>query len=233
MAGRNYGTMLDPKRTLKVKKGVKGERKVFNITNNPSTIDQGQLLVVEFPNLSSQHAIIPGSVKLNGTVKLSGNADTGRIVVDNYGRNRFKQMIVKIGGHEIINVDNYHILGSWLDLWKSVEERRVMYQQGVLEDGGGMSLEVLRHRVDAGDKDETKVKEKKLADVYGNIFSTPLDFEILTTTMPFYQSGLNDRLEFHLTMNKYGNIIKASDKENSKIKESNLQLEFSLYKMEG
>ena len=68
MAGRNYGTMLDPKRTLKVKKGVKGERKVFNITNNPSTIDQGQLLVVEFPNLSSQHAIIPGSVKLNGTV---------------------------------------------------------------------------------------------------------------------------------------------------------------------
>ena len=111
MAGQNYGTMLDPKkRTLRVKKGVTGERKVFNITNNHSTIDQGQLLVVEFPNLSSQHAIIPGSVKLNGTVKLSGNADTGRIVVDNYGRNRFKQMVVKIGGHEINNVDNYHIL---------------------------------------------------------------------------------------------------------------------------
>ena len=83
-----------------------------------------------------------------------------------------------------------------MDLWKSVEERRVIYQQGVIEDGGGMSLDVLKHRVDAGDKDETKTKEKKLADVYGDIFSTPLDFEILTTTMPFYQSGLNDRLNF-------------------------------------
>ena len=29
MAERNYGTRLDPKRTLKVKKGVKGERKVL------------------------------------------------------------------------------------------------------------------------------------------------------------------------------------------------------------
>ena len=75
-------------------------------------------------------------------------------------------MIVNIGGHEIINVDNYHILGSRLDLWKSAEERRVMYQQGVIEDDGGMSLEVLRYRFDVGDKDETKVKEKRLAGVY-------------------------------------------------------------------
>ena len=39
---------------------------------------------------------------------------------------------------------------------------------------------------------------------------TPLDFELLESHMPFYQSALGDRLEYELTSNNYSRVVHAT-----------------------
>jgi hypothetical protein len=41
------------------------------VTNNPSTIDQNQQLLVRFPNLGPHDVIVPGSSKLAFTIALT------------------------------------------------------------------------------------------------------------------------------------------------------------------
>jgi hypothetical protein len=59
-----YGAKLNPYRRIREPRGVKGVRQSVVITNNPSTIDQNQQLLVRFPNLSSNDVIVPGTCKL-------------------------------------------------------------------------------------------------------------------------------------------------------------------------
>ena len=47
--------------------------------------------------------------------------------------------------------------------------------------------------------------------MYDNLFCIPLDFEILESHMPFFQSELKDRLSYELTFNNYGSVIVSSD----------------------
>ena len=50
---------------------------------------------------------------------------------------------------------------------------------------------------------------------------------MLETHMPFYQSGLSDRLEFELTFNDYDKVMKSTGKNASYII-SNICLEFDI-----
>ena len=59
-----YGSKLDPYRKQKEPFGVKGIRHSVVITNNPSTIDQNQVLTVKFPNLGPEDLIVPGTARL-------------------------------------------------------------------------------------------------------------------------------------------------------------------------
>ena len=58
-----------------------------------------------------------------------------------------------------------------------------------------------RIRVGAGNRDSSVAPDKTIADVFRDRFFTPLDFEMLESHMPFYQSALGDRLEYELTFN--------------------------------
>ena len=57
-----YGRKLNQFRRLRELLGVKGIRQSVVITNNPSTIDQNQMLTVRFPNLDPNYVIVPGFV---------------------------------------------------------------------------------------------------------------------------------------------------------------------------
>ena len=59
-----YGKRLNPKRSLRTPKGIKGTRQKVIVTHNPSEIDQAQELLVRFPNLGSDDVIIPGTANL-------------------------------------------------------------------------------------------------------------------------------------------------------------------------
>ena len=73
-----YGKRLNPKRSLRTPKGIKGTRQKVIVTHNPSEIDQAQELLVRFPNLSSDDVIIPGTANLSFNTELTSAVDANR-----------------------------------------------------------------------------------------------------------------------------------------------------------
>ena len=61
----------------------------------------------------------------------------------------------------------------------------------------------MKLRINAGDKSTTPLKDKAIADAYGDKFIIPLDFQMLDSTMPYYQVGLRNRLSYELLFNDY------------------------------
>ena len=58
---------------------------------------------------------------------------------------------MKLEGNEIINTDDYDILYSYYDCWKSTTERRNAVFQGIVEDSG-QTENAIKHRIYAKDK---------------------------------------------------------------------------------
>ena len=214
-----YGEKLNPYRKIREPRGVKGIRQSVVITNNPSTIDQNQQLLVRFPNLSSNDVIVPGTVRLAFEIELDSK-DQNATIYQNIGRVIIKKTTIRISGNEIMSIDDSDIYHCYIDLWKTPYELANMAYQGICKNN------VLKHRVGAGDKSSDK-EDEAIADAYKNRFCIPLDFEILETHMPFYQAGLGDRLEYELTFNDYNNVINSTD-EDSKYIIKNICLEFDM-----
>ena len=52
-----YEKRLNPERSLRMPKGIKGTRQKVIVTHNPSEIDQAQELLVRFPSSSREQRI--------------------------------------------------------------------------------------------------------------------------------------------------------------------------------
>ena len=178
------GQYLNPDRTIRVQRGVKGERKNRSITTNPSSVTDGHRFTLEFPSLGEDDVIVPGSVKLCGKVNLESTTDQNIRVVDNYGNNRFVSMAVRVEGEEIMNLQNSDILFSWLDLWKPDGEKMRLVEQGIVTTIG-ITENCLKLRCGSKDGVATEENDKVLSDVFGDRFCTPLDFELLKAAAPF------------------------------------------------
>ena len=76
-----FGHKLNPKRRLRNSKSVKGIKQKVVIINNPSTIDENQLLTVRFPNLGKDDVIVPGSARLVFNITLESTEDDDRTIV--------------------------------------------------------------------------------------------------------------------------------------------------------
>ncbi len=215
----SYGDKLNPYRKLREPRGVKGIRQSVVITNNPSTIDQNQQLLVRFPNLSNNDVIVPRSVRLAFEIELK-STDANATVYQNIGRAIIKKTTIRISGNEVMSIDDSDIYHCYVDLWRSPSELGNMAYQGIGKPN------MLKHRVGAKDASSDK-EDKAIANAYKNRFCIPLDFELLETHMPFYQAGLGDRLEYELTFNDYDKVIKSSDASASYIIK-NICLEFDM-----
>ena len=199
-----YGNKLNPYRKLREPRGVKGIRQSVVITNNPSTIDQNQQLLVRFPNLSNNDVIVPGTVRLAFEIELVSSKDADKTIYQNIGRAIIKKTTIRISGNEVMSIDDSDIYHCYVDLWKSPSERINMAYQGIGK------ANMLNHRVGARNATADAGYEA-IADAYKNRFCIPLDFELLESHMPFYQAGLGDRLEYELTFNDYNKVINSSD----------------------
>ena len=219
-----YGRKLDPYRKLRDPLGVRAIRQSVVITNNPSTIDQNQQLLVRFPNLGPNDVIVPGSTRLSFTISLT-STDANRTLVQNIGRAIVGKTTIKISGNEVMSIDDSDVYHCYLDCWKTRWQRRNGQYQGidVSEDRNTTKL-----RVGAGDADEDVPEDKAIADVYGNRFYIPLDFELLESHMPFHQSSFSDRLEYELTFNSYRRVIQSTNDPNASYKIENISLEFDM-----
>ena len=71
----------------------------------------------------------------------------------------------------------------------------------------------------------TNASDETVASIFNNKFCIPLDFEILESSLPLYQYGLDSRLTYELTFAEYSNVIKASNHD-ATYTISNISLEF-------
>ena len=87
-------------------------------------------------------------------------------------------------------------------------------------------------RINAGDKSTSNAQDKAIADVYGNKFITPLDFEMLNSAAPYYQAGLGNRLCYEITFNDYNRVTKSGVSSpkvpNAKYKITEISLEYEI-----
>ena len=130
---------------------------------------------------------------------------------------------MKLEGNEITSTDDCDILYSYYDCWKTSTERRNAIFQGIVE-AEGQTENAIKHRINATDK-ANNAKDQTVASIYNNRFCIPLDFEILESSLPFYQYGLGSRLTYELTFADYSDVIKAN-KPDATYTISNISLEF-------
>ena len=85
-----------------------------------------------------------------------------------------------------------------------------------------------RIQVGAGNRDSSFVADKAIAEAFGDRFFTPLDFELLESHMPFYQSTLGDRLKYELTFNDYSRVIQATGDVDASYHIGGISLEYDM-----
>ena len=203
-----YEKRLNPERSFRTPKGIKGTRQKVIVTHNPSEIDQNQELLVRFPDLGSDDVIIPGTVNLSFNIKLTSTIDTYRTLVSKIGRAIIIKLAVKFEGNEIMSVDDYDVLACYRDLWKTKSEKKNAIRQGIISTGR-CTENCIKLRINAGAKNSSNAQDKAIADVYGNKSIIPLDFEMLDSAAPYYQAGLRNRLCYELTFNDYNRVTKS------------------------
>ena len=216
------GNKLNPQRSYRQGFALKGLHQHIIKTNNPSTIGPDELLTVHFPDLKENQVIIPSTTKLTFNISLAGT-DVNRTLVGNLSRNIIRKLVVTLEGNEIISINDYNILYSYYDCWKTTTERRNAVFQGIVE-ADGQTENAIKYWINATNK-ANNAKDQTVTSVYDNRFCIPLDFEILESSLPLYQYGLGSHLTYELTFADYSDVIKAMD-PNATYTISNISLEF-------
>ena len=216
------GDKLNPQRPYRKGFALKGLRQHIIKMNNPSTISPDELLTVRFPNLKENQVIIRSTTKLTFNISLAGT-DVNRTLVGNLGRNIIRKLVVKLEGNEIISIDDYDILYSYYDCWKTTTERHNAVFQGIVE-ADSQTENAIKHQINSTDK-ANNAKDQTVASIYNDRFCIPLDFEILESSLPLYQYGLGSHLMYQLTFVDYSDLIKSTDPD-ATYTISNISLEF-------
>ena len=127
-----------------------------------------------------------------------------------------------------MSIDNYDIFACYRDLWKTASEKKNAIHQGIISSDS-CTINCIRLRVNAGDKNAGVAQDKAIADAYGNKFIIPLDFEMLDSSAPCYQAGLRNRLYYEITFNDYNRVINSSvASPDVKYKITDISLEYEI-----
>ena len=177
---------------------------------NPSEIDQTQLLTLKFPDLGSNDIIVPGTANHSFNIVLK--ADPNRTLVSNIGRaivKKIKKLAIKFDENLILEVDNFDVFACYRDLWKTKSEKRDAMRQGIISDDS-CTVNCIKLRMNAKDKSTSNTQDNAIVNAYRNKFIIPLDFKMLYSVIPYYQSGLRNKLCNEITFNEYGKVICAA-----------------------
>ena len=161
-----YGKRLNPERSLRTPKGIKGTRQKIIVTHNPSEIDQAQELLVRFPNLGNDDVIIPGTANLSFNIEITSTVDANRTLVSNIGRAIVKNLAVKFEGNEIMSIEDFNVFVCYWDLWKTKSEKRNAIHQGIISNDGCIE-NCIKLRINAGDKSTGNAQDNAIANTYG------------------------------------------------------------------
>ena len=150
------------------------------------------------------------------------------MLVSDIGRAIVKKLVVKFEGNEILSIDDFDIFACYQDLWKTKSEKGNAIRQRMIFNGG-CTESCIKLRINAADKRAGNKQDKATADTYGNKFIIPLDFEMLDSSIPYYQVGLGNRLCYEPTFNDYNRVIKSAvASPDAKYEISNISLEYEI-----
>ena len=108
------------------------------------------------------------------------------------------------------------------------DKKRKYYRQGIISDDG-CTENCIKLRINASDKSAGNKKDNAIVDTYGNNFIIPLDFEMLDSSIPYYQVGLENRLCYEITFNDYNRVIKSmAAAPDAKYKITDISLEYEI-----
>ena len=130
---------------------------------------------------------------------------------------------MKLEGNEIVSIDDYDVLYSHYDCWKTATERRNAIFQGIVE-ADSQTENAIKRQINTTDKADV-ANDTTVASIYHNRFCIPLDFEILESSLSLYQYGLGSCLTYELTFARYSYVIKATNPD-ATYTISNISLEF-------
>ena len=148
-----------------------------------------------------------------------------KTLIKKLGRNIVRKLVVMLEGNEIINIDDYDILYSYYDCWKSTTKRSNAVFQGLVE-AGGQTENAIKHRINAADK-ANDANDITVESIFDNKFCISLDFEILKSSLPLNQYGLGSRFTYELTFAEYSDVIKSAEANtDASYTISNISLEF-------
>ena len=86
-------------------------------------------------------------------------------------------------------------------------------------------------RINSSYKKASNKQGKAIANAYGDKFIIPLDLNMLDCMIPYYQSGLGNRLCYKITFNDYARVIVSSGlsaKPEIKYEISDVSLEYEI-----
>ena len=196
-------TDINPSRSNRITRAERAHRQHIVLTHNPSSIEPGQTLQVRFPNLGQNDVIAPGSFFISFALNLKGKKDEARSVVPNIGRKIIKTFKIYFEGNEVLSINNYDEIKTYMDFWLSKKDKARRVFQGI-DDADALKLRVASKGA-TGDAGKTAV-----AKTFGNRFRIPIDFELLNDIGPYHQASLADKLEIKLTFNDKKAIILGS-----------------------
>ena len=151
MSNYNYGNKLNPQKSLRIPRSVKGEHQSICVIHNPCPIDENQLTFVKFPNLGRDDVIISGSVNLSFDITLASDVDKKRTLVNNISRSIIKNMSKKFEGNDVMAIDDYDIYSCYKDMWLTKQQKANLVRQGIISSES-MADNCPNLRIEASDK---------------------------------------------------------------------------------
>ena len=119
------------------------------------------------------------------------------------------------------------MFACYRDLWKTKSEKRNIVRQNIISNDG-CTPNCIKLRIDAKDKSDSPTQDKAIAASYGDQFIIPLDFEMLDSEVPYYQSGPGNRLCYEIMFNDYTRVINSSSSD-ATYKISDISLEHEIF----
>ena len=144
-------------------------------------------------------------MNLSFNIELTYTTDAKRTLVSNIGRDIIEKLAVKFEW----SVDDFDIFACYQDLWKTASEKKNVIRQGIISNNR-CTINCIKLRINAADKSAGNARDKAIADTYGNKFVIPLNFEMLDSSAPYYQAGLENRPCYEITFNDYNRVINSA-----------------------
>ena len=85
-----------------------------------------------------------------------------------------------------MSIDDFDIFACYRDLWKTKSEKGNAIRQGIISNDS-FTENCMKLRINTLDKYASDKQDNAIADTYGNKFVIPLDFEMLNSSIPYYQ----------------------------------------------